>query len=191
MKPVAVFNKWNYYIGKGAATAYIINKYSRGHHTSSEKIHAASALYGIWGMPLTYKTGGWVLAGIAKNPAALAITYAVLAGAYTAGVIDEEEGEANYWGFVSGGYYGNDPNYLRGDVNDSGYFNVVTNLETIIESNQQGFQDAVSQAAEDAYIAQYWAEQEYNQLKRRYEAMTPAEQKAFRVYWTNALIPTF
>jgi hypothetical protein len=74
--------------------------------------------------------------GVATSAEGLALIIPVVVGAVVSDAIDEEEGFDNYTGFISGGTWpgSNDPNYLTGDPNDSGYFNVPKNLETITSS---------------------------------------------------------
>jgi len=55
-------------------------------------------------------------------------------GKWSSQWIDSEEGKDNYHGFISGGGWpgSNDPNYLSGDPNKSGYFNVFQNTNLVI-----------------------------------------------------------
>lgn len=47
--------------------------------------------------------------------------------------IDPQEGKDNYYGFLSGGYYGNDPNYGSAQMPGSGgYFDIPGNLAILI-----------------------------------------------------------
>jgi len=168
----------NYWTGKIAATAYILNQYRRSTGTTSDKVDTGGKLFGVWGMPMAYATSGWVIVQGIKNPTTLTITYAFLAGAYTSSVIDEEEGEANYWGFVSGGWFGNDPNYLTGDENNSGYFNVLGNVSTILA--HQDSSAIAKAAAEKAFIADYWYQKEaenWEAMVMAYNSLSPSKQR--------------
>jgi hypothetical protein len=71
--------------------------------------------------------------GVATSAEGLAVIIPVVVGAVVSDAIDEDEGYDNYTGFISGGTWpgSNDPNYLTGDPNDSGYFNVVKNFDTV------------------------------------------------------------
>jgi len=55
-------------------------------------------------------------------------------GKWSAQMIDPEEGKENYYGFLSGGTWGNDPNYLTGDEQATGYFNMYRNANLIISA---------------------------------------------------------
>jgi hypothetical protein len=72
--------------------------------------------------------------GVATSAPGLAVIIPAVTGAIVSDIIDEEEGLDNYTGFVTAGIIGNDPNYLTGDPNDSGYFNVVKNFDTVASS---------------------------------------------------------
>jgi hypothetical protein len=72
--------------------------------------------------------------GVATSAPGLAVIIPAVTGAIVSDIIDEEEGLDNYTGFVTAGIIGNDPNYLTGDPNDSGYFNVVKNFKTVAET---------------------------------------------------------
>lgn len=55
-------------------------------------------------------------------------------GKWSAQLIDPKQGKENYYGFLSGGTWGNDPNYLTGDEQDTGYFNIYRNANLIISA---------------------------------------------------------
>jgi hypothetical protein len=151
--PLGAFsvNRTNYWIGKLAATGYVLNQYRMSNQDGSSKVDTGSKLFGIWGQPLLYAGAGWGIVKSVKNPVGQFVAYALLAGAITSDRIDRKKGLDNYWGFVSGGYLGNTPNY-------GAYFNVYANISTILDDRKK--KSPWSALVEDAYIAAYWKRKE-------------------------------
>jgi hypothetical protein len=173
---VSLFSKWHYYTGKGAMTLHVGNQYMRSPQTGGDKAATAGKLYSIWGQPLTYATAGWAITKVAKNPTSMFVVYSFLAGAYVSSVIDEEEGEANFWGFTSGGLVGNNPNYLSGDENRSGYFNVFGNFATVAAGTATKNKAMLDKAVEQAYIDNYWAEKNWSVKIMLYNGLTQGQK---------------
>ena len=72
---------------------------------------------------------------VVTNPYVLAVAVPVVAGGIISVAIDPEDGLNNFSGFITGGLVGEDtPNYWDTDANDSGYFNIPKNFETVAES---------------------------------------------------------
>ena len=109
----------------GAATAFILRP------------GWATALYGEYVKQTFYFTARATAAitlpivGLATSAYGLAVIIPVVTGGIISDRIDEEEGFDNYTGFLSAGWFGNVPNYWNTDDNDSGYFNVLKNLQTV------------------------------------------------------------
>lgn len=71
---------------------------------------------------------------IVTNPVVQAVTAITVTGAVVSVAIDPEDGLDNYLGFITGGMLGErEPNYFSGDPNNSGYFNIPKNFDTIVK----------------------------------------------------------
>ena len=190
----AVKSKHDLMIGKLLATSYFVNQWRNSDQRSGDTVDVAMKVAPIWltgtafrwGSRL-FRTGAWA---VSANPVTAIVTYSYIAGAVTSDIIDPEEGLDNYLGFTSGGIGGNSPNYVTGDANDSGYFNVVRNMSTIFESNRSKISAAVQRQAEQAYIDAYWeakAVANFEAMIITYNALTPAQQQEIRAYWSSRL----
>jgi hypothetical protein len=72
---------------------------------------------------------------VATNPYVAAAAVPIAVGGIISYAIDPEDGLDNYSGFITGGLVGEDQiNYWDTDANDSGYFNIPKNFETIAET---------------------------------------------------------
>ena len=112
----------------GASTAFILNpSWSRG-------LQGRFIKQTFWFTVRATAAISLPIVGLATSAYGLAAIIPVVTGAVVSNVIDEEEGLDNYLGFITGGTVGNEPNYFTGDPNDSGYFNVPRNFETVAES---------------------------------------------------------
>ena len=154
---------------------------------------------GIW-MPWARRavaTGtGWGIRMTLLSPAGLAVAVPVIVGGGVSYAIDEEDGLANYGGFISGGYVGNDPNY-------SAYFNVYENVKTIwnaprTKSSGNLLGDQLKEERErygpygsdkrDAVMERRMAATEtYNQMKFRYENSTAVEKAEYLDLYRSAI----
>jgi hypothetical protein len=75
------------------------------------------------------------LIAVVTNPYVAAAAVPIAVGGIISYAIDPENGLNNYAGFITGGMVGEDePNYWDTDANDSGYFNIPKNFETVAES---------------------------------------------------------
>jgi hypothetical protein len=155
------FSKFDQFVGKAALQGLLVHGYNKSDKTAYDKTMLGLGTIGVW-MPWARRqvagAGGWGIKRLliaAANPFTLTVTYAYVAGAIASDAIDPDEGLDNYLGFTTGGTYGNQPNYFSGDANDSGYFNVVQNLSTILQAR-----DKTAATTEAAYIEAYWARQE-------------------------------
>lgn len=175
-------------IGKAAATFYILNQYRVSDQRSGDKVDTAVKLSNVWGAPLMYAAGGWMAQRLVANPVTFVITAAYVEGAIVSDIIDPDEGLDNYVGFTLGGLGGgNDANYLTGDENESGYFNVYRNVTTILNANSTA---ATNAAAEKAYIANYWHQkdiQRWESMVMAYDTLSPSQQQAIRTRLMAAL----
>jgi hypothetical protein len=120
----------------GVYTEYVINDLlitHEGPYTEKEKDQIAGYVAAT----------GWVFGGRVAGQAIISaigwgtvgtVLGAFYVGKYASQVIDPDQGKENYYGFLSGGYYGNDPNYLTGDEQATGYFNMYRNMNLIISS---------------------------------------------------------
>ena len=187
-------SKWNQAIGKLSATAFILNQYRVSDRRTGDTVDTGSKLANVWGTPLMYAVTGVVVKGVTMNPVAFAIVAAYTEGAIVSNIIDPEEGLDNYVGFTLGGIAGgNDANYVTGDANDSGYFNVAQNLSTIMIVNQDKINSALKRKAlklaEQKYIDDYWeakAVANYQSMVIAYNALTPAQQKEIKKAYLTA-----
>tara|TARA_R110002096_G_scaffold382249_1_gene576102 strand:- start:681 stop:1154 length:474 start_codon:yes stop_codon:yes gene_type:complete len=88
------------------------------------------------------KALGWTVRALVANPYAQAAYVPYVAGGVISAVIDPEDGVSNYVGFTTGGMFGAEsPNYWNSDPNDSGYFNVPKNVETIVSHYWEGLKN--------------------------------------------------
>jgi hypothetical protein len=109
----------------GASTAFILNpNWANG-------VRGSVARATFWFTVNATRYIALPIVGVATSAQGLAVIVPVVVGAVVSDIIDEEEGFDNYTGFLTAGIIGNDPNYLTGDPNDSGYFNVVKNFDTV------------------------------------------------------------
>ena len=177
---MGLISKWNMAIGKLATTAFILNQYRVSDRRTGDTVDTGTKLANVWGAPLVYAFGGVVVKGLVSNPVTFAITAAYAEGAIVSDIIDPDEGLDNYVGFTLGGIAGgNDANYLTGDANNSGYFNVTQNMNLIFESNRSKLEAAVQRQAEQAYIDAYWeakAVSNFESMIMIYNELTPAQQ---------------
>lgn len=191
MIPLGAFSwgKFDLLFGKMALTAYYMNQYRASDQRSGDKLDVGTKIGIIWGTGVVYRAGGWglrvIAAPLVANPVTVTVTYAYVAGAITADAMDPEQGLDNYLGFTSGGQYGNNPNYLRGDANDSGYFNVVQNFANILKAKRRAKDRKKQKELEAAYIRDYWVNNHLETLTQQWLAMTPEEQSALRDFTTQ------
>jgi hypothetical protein len=72
---------------------------------------------------------------VVTNPYVMAAAVPLAVGGIISYAIDPEKGLNRYGGFITGGLVGQDePNYWDTDANDSGFFNIPKNFETVAES---------------------------------------------------------
>jgi hypothetical protein len=72
---------------------------------------------------------------VVTNPYVMAAAVPIAVGGIISYAIDPEKGLNRYGGFITGGMVGQDePNYWDTDANDSGFFNIPKNFETVAES---------------------------------------------------------
>tara|TARA_R110000751_G_scaffold98978_2_gene192320 strand:- start:196 stop:744 length:549 start_codon:yes stop_codon:yes gene_type:complete len=72
---------------------------------------------------------------VVTNPYVAAAAVPIAVGGIISYAVDPEDGLNNYAGFITGGIVGEDQiNYWDTDDNDSGYFNMKKNFETIAET---------------------------------------------------------
>jgi len=181
-------------IGKLATTAFILNQYRVSDRRTGDTVDTGTKLANVWGTPFVYAIGGFVIKRIAFNPVAFVVTAAYTEGAIVSDIIDPEDGLDNYVGFTLGGIGGgNDANYLTGDANDSGYFNVAQNLSTVMVANQDKINSALKRKAlkmaEQEYIDAYWeakAVANWETMIQTYNALTPAQQKEIKKAYLTA-----
>ena len=168
--------------GKLALTGYYINQWRVSDQRTGDTVDVGTKIGVIWGTGLAYRLGGWAVrttsAFVVSNPVTATVTYAYVAGAITSDAIDPEEGLDNYLGFTTGGEYGNQPNYVTGDANDSGYFNVVRNFSNILKAKRAAKNAKKQKELEAAYIRDYEMNQHLETLTQQWLAMTPEEQAA-------------
>jgi hypothetical protein len=112
----------------GSATAFILNP------AWSTKVYGSFLRQTFWFTARATAAIALPIVGVATSAQGLAVIIPVVVGAVVSDAIDEDEGLDNYTGFLTAGIIGNDPNYLTGDPNDSGYFNVVKNFKTVAET---------------------------------------------------------
>jgi hypothetical protein len=172
-------------IGKLATTAFILNQYRVSDRRTGDTVDTGTKLANVWGAPFAYAVGGVVVKGLVSNPVTFAITAAYAEGAIVSDIIDPDEGLDNYVGFTLGGIAGgNNANYVTGDDNNSGYFNVAQNLSTVMTVNQDKINSALKRKAlklaEQEYIDAYWeakAAANWESMVITYNALTPAQQR--------------
>jgi hypothetical protein len=76
-----------------------------------------------------------VTTAVVTNPYVMAAAVPLAVGGIISYAVDPEDGLDNYSGFITGGLVGEDQiNYWDTDANDSGYFNIKKNFETIAET---------------------------------------------------------
>jgi hypothetical protein len=114
--------------GASLGTAFILNP------SWSTKVYGSFLRQTFWFTARATAAIALPIVGVATSAQGLAVIIPVVVGAVVSDIIDEEEGFDNYTGFLTAGNIGNDPNYLTGDSNDSGYFNVVQNFKTVAGS---------------------------------------------------------
>lgn len=180
------FSKFDQFSGKAALQGLLIYGYSKSDQSWYDQTMLGLGTIGIWS-PWARRqiagAGGWSLRWLLTplvNPVTATVAYAYAAGAITSDAIDPDEGLPNYVGFTTGGYYGNSPNYLTGDANDSGYFNVVQNFANILKAKRKAKNAKKQKELEAAYIRDYRMNTHLETLTQQWLAMTPEEQAALR-----------
>jgi len=192
------FSKFDRFLGKSALQSMLLYGYHKSEQGAYDKTMLGLGTIGVW-MPWTRRmvvgAGGWgirwMLTPLA-NPVTATVTYAYVAGAITADAIDPDQGVDNYLGFTSGGMYGNNPNYLSGDGNDSGYFNIVQNFANILKAKRRAKAAKEQRELEAAYIRDYWMNAHLETLTQNWLAMTQAERDALMAppeRWSYSLDP--
>ena len=183
----AVASKHDQNIGKLGLSLFFFNQWLQSDRRTGDTVDVTMKVGGVWATPYIYKwgsrtfrTGGAI---VMANPATIVVTYAYVAGAITSDAIDPDEGLDNYLGFTSGGEFGNQPNYVTGDANDSGYFNVVRNFANILKAKRAAKDAKKQRALEAAYIRDYWMNQHFDTIRGNWLAMTQEERDAVNAGW--------
>ena len=195
-------NKTNYRLGQVALTGLVVQNWRQGDRGVYSTGITTLALIGIWGPQLTTLRNagiGWGLRATLFSSYGLAAGVPLAIGAGVSYAIDPEEGVDNYTGFLSDGTWGNDPNYMSGDPNNSGYFNVHQNFVNIISANRRAKSDKQRKEEEAEYIRLYWerraiaqqvaAEQNYGILLASYNALTDAQKRTYLAMYQEMLSP--
>lgn len=153
----------------------------------------------IWWRPLGHATRGWAGWGLrnalmgawraaAYNPVTTGVLLVFIGGYYYSKAVDPEEGADNYTGFLTGGEWGNDPNYWDTDENESGFFNMGQNTATIMDwYNAQALAEEQA-AAEAEYIKNYDMNSYLNRLSDEWAAASPAEREAILQGYEDAWV---
>jgi hypothetical protein len=183
----AVKSKHDLMIGKLLATSYFVNQWRVSDQRSGDTVDVAMKVAPIWLTGAAFRWGSRFfrtgVAFVGANPVTAVVTYAYVAGAITSDAIDPEEGLDNYIGFTTGGAHGNQPNYVTGDANDSGYFNVVQNFANILKAKRAAKAAKKQKALEAAYIQDYWMNAHLETLTQNWLAMTQEERDAVNAGW--------
>lgn len=178
----AVASKHDLMMGKLLYTSYFLNQWRVSDQRTGDTLDVAMKVAPIWFAGTAYRWGSRLFrtggSFLVANPVTAVVTYSYVAGAITSDVIDPEEGLNNYLGFTTGGEYGNQPNYVTGDANDSGYFNVVRNFSNILKAKRAAKKAKEQKALEAAYIRDYYMNAHLESLKQKWLAMTPEERAA-------------
>ena len=174
------WGKFDLFAGKAAVTGYYINQWRQSDQRTGDDVDVAIKIGFIWGTGTAYRLGGWGLRTVGgvvvAHPITAVVTYSYVAGGITSDAIDPDQGLGNYLGFTTGGGTGNQPNYLTGDANNSGYFNVVQNFANILKAKRAAKKAKEQKALEDAYIRDYYMNQHFETLTQQWLAMTPEER---------------
>lgn len=132
-------------ISWGIYTEYIINDLGLDHtgpYTEEEQEQIAGYLVATAYVFGADAVGSKIIQGIGWGTVSTVLA-AFYIGKWASQAIDPEEGRENYYGFMTGGMYGNDPNYIAGTntlnpqsvvamQGGGGYFDVVGNFAAII-----------------------------------------------------------
>jgi len=181
------WGKFDLFAGKVAATAYYANQWRVSDQRSGDTVDVAIKTGLIWGTGTAYRLTGWSIryvgGVVVANPITAVAAYSYLGGAIVSDAIDPEEGLDNYVGFTTGGVFGNQPNYVTGDANDSGYFNVVQNFANILKAKRAAKTAKKQKELEAAYIRDYYMNARLETLTQNWLAMTQAERDAVNAGW--------
>tara|TARA_R110000803_G_C11932453_1_gene315599 strand:+ start:46 stop:546 length:501 start_codon:yes stop_codon:yes gene_type:complete len=116
------------------STAYIAVRADEEFTFSDVVTIGAAGVYSAFVLTPTWsgRIHGNAVRVIVTSPYVQAVVIPVAIGAGASILIDKENGLDNYLGFITGGTVGErSPNYWNTDSNQSGYFNVPKNVDTV------------------------------------------------------------
>ena len=187
--------RFDVFVGRALTQSYLTYQYNQSEKTGMQTAAFGLGSAAIWWRPLNYISQGlkgWGFRGLLtgagrllmNNPVTAGITAVLIGGYVHSQFIDPEEGGDNYLGFLTGGDYGNDPNYWDTDENNSGYFNVGQNTANVMDwYTAQENAEAIAQA-EAEYIQTYWDEKDREAWQARVDEGFTDEQIA---YWQGRI----